>query len=237
MKLQRKHLLETTLLNFSAPNIKKLIAERDWANLALYDKIGAIYDFVRDEILFGYNYDDATPASQVLKDGYGQCNTKAVLLMALFRAVDIPCRLHGFTIEKKLQRGVVPELIYPITPDNILHSWVEIYYKEKWVNLEGFILDKPYLRALQIKFKSSDSLCAYGAGTNTLSAPEIEWRGRDTYIQNTGINHDYGIFDAPDDFFGRHQQPLSFAKRWMYQIFIRHWMNARVRNIRRKGEA
>ncbi len=39
-----------------------------------------------------------------MKDGYGQCNTKGTLFMALFRSVDIPCRFHGFTIDKKLQK-------------------------------------------------------------------------------------------------------------------------------------
>ncbi len=41
-----------------------------------YDRIGAAYDFVRNEILFGYNRTDAIPATEVLADGYGQCNTK-----------------------------------------------------------------------------------------------------------------------------------------------------------------
>ena len=128
--------------------------------MPLYERIGAVYHFVKDEIRFGYNKQDALTASQILQDGHGQCNTKGILLMALFRAVGIPCRLHGFTIKKSLQRGVVPELIYPITPENIVHSWVEIYYDGKWINLEGFILDADFLAALQEKFKDTKSLCA-----------------------------------------------------------------------------
>lgn len=41
---------------------------------------------VRDDIVFGYNIDDEIPASKVLADGYGQCNTKGTLFMALLRA-------------------------------------------------------------------------------------------------------------------------------------------------------
>mgnify|MGYP002241704325 CR=1 FL=1 len=48
------------------------------------------------------NVDDSIPASKVLKDGYGQCNTKGTLFMALLRACGVPCRIHGFTIDKKI---------------------------------------------------------------------------------------------------------------------------------------
>ena len=232
MKTLQNLLAETPLLDFNSDALQSLISKRGWKDLATYDRVGAVYSFVKDEIKFGYNKEDALPASQVLQDGIGQCNTKGILLMALFRSVGIPCRLHGFTIKKSLQRGVVPELIYPITPDNIVHSWVEIYYGGKWINLEGFILDADYLAALQTKFKSKTSICAYGAGTDNLAAPMVEWQGTDTYIQKTGINQDFGVFDSPDDFFKVHQQNLSPFKQAFYQFFVCHLMNRRAAKLR-----
>ena len=98
------HLAKTRLLDFDATSIAKLIEERGWADLPSDDRIGAIYDFVRNEITFGYNRADDIPASEVLADGHGQCNTKGTLLMALLRGVGVRCRLHGFTIHKALQR-------------------------------------------------------------------------------------------------------------------------------------
>ena len=97
------YLKETGLLDFSSPSVKTLVKERGWKTLAEAEKVKAIYDFVKNEILFGYNSGDDIKASRVLKDGYGQCNTKGTLFMALLRACDIPCRVHGFTIDKKLQ--------------------------------------------------------------------------------------------------------------------------------------
>ena len=91
-------------------------------------------------------------ASKVLSDGYGQCNTKGTLFMALLRACDIPCRIHGFTIYKKLQRGAMTGIVYHSAPKNILHSWVEVYLENRWYELEGFILDKAYLKQLQNRF-------------------------------------------------------------------------------------
>jgi len=230
--MSRNHLAETTMLDFSAQPIRQLIDQRKWRELSPDQRVGAAYDFVRNEIRFGYNSTDTLPASAVLADAYGQCNTKATLLMALLRGLDIPCRLHGFTIDKGLQRGVVPELVYPIAPRNILHSWVEVLLDGKWINLEGFILDEEVLSALQNRFPDRQSLCAYGAGTDRLQNPDVIWTGASTYIQQTGINQDFGVFDAPDDFYARHRQ-LTGLRDLFYRKFLRHWMNRRVGSIRR----
>lgn len=88
----------------NSPQIQSLILARNWKQLDDFHKIKEIYDFVRNEIKFGYNANDSVTATQVLKDGYGQCNTKGTLFMALLRGVGIPCRVHGFTINKLLQK-------------------------------------------------------------------------------------------------------------------------------------
>lgn len=106
-----QYLRETPMLNFSATNIQKLISNKEWKNADAYNRIRHIYNFVRDEIRFGYNVEDSIPASKVLDDGYGQCNTKGTLLMALLRGVSIPCRVHGFTIDKKLQKGATTVMV------------------------------------------------------------------------------------------------------------------------------
>ena len=65
-----QYLRETPLLNFSASSIQQLIKSRNWKSLDSCLRIRRIYDFVRDEILFGYNAGDNLPASAVLADGY-----------------------------------------------------------------------------------------------------------------------------------------------------------------------
>lgn len=223
----------TALLDYNSVPISDLTTRHGWASLPPYERIGAIYDFVRNDIKFGYNRADNIPASEVLSDGYGQCNTKATLLMALLRAVDVPCRLHGFTIKKSLQQGVVPPLVYPLAPKSILHSWVEVFYNGAWVNLEGFILDDAYLAQIQARFlPKSTALCGYGVGTERLDAPGVNWAGESTYIQQTGINQDFGVFETPNAFYRSHRQALSKPKNWLYRHVIRHWMNARVAKIR-----
>jgi hypothetical protein len=229
-------LQSTTLLDFSSSSIRKLIETRSWMRLPPKERLGAAYDFVRDEIAFGYNASDDLHASQVLADGIGQCNTKGTLLMALFRAMSIPCRLHGFTIDKRLQKGAVTGIAYVLAPQSIIHSWIEAWLDDRWFRLEGFILDYRYLNALQRRFSACQGpFVGYGAATPDLQNAPIEWRACDTFIQKEGINRDYGFFDAPDDFYARHGVNLSGPKRWLFQNVVRHQMNRNVDRIR--GEA
>jgi hypothetical protein len=62
--------------------------------------------------------------------------------------------------------------------------------------------------------------------------PAVEWSGTDTYIQRTGIDYDYGIFDSPDEFYAKHGSNLSGPRRVLYTWFVRHLMNATVVRIR-----
>ena len=230
-----QYLKETPILNFSNQQIQHLIKEKKWLELDTVERCKNIYNFVRDDILFGYNVSDNIPASEVLSDGYGQCNTKSTLLMALLRAVGIPNRLHGFTIDKRLQKGAITGIWYQLAPKNILHSWVEVYINEQWYFLEGVILDKAYLTSLQKENQDcTTTFCGYGAYTDNFQNPPIEWNLNNTYIQEKGINQDFGLFDSPDDFYAKHRQELNFIKQFMFDKIIRKKMNQNVSRIRNR---
>lgn len=229
----QRYLRLTTILDYNNKEIQDLISERKWMELDAVAKVKYIYDYVRDEILFGYNTSDSIKASEVLKDGYGQCNTKSSLLMALLRGVGIPNRIHGFTIDKALQKGAVTGLWYWLAPKNILHSWVEVWVGGAWYFLEGVILDKTYLTALQEQYKDCvTTFCGYGTYTNEFKNPPIEWNLNHTYIQKEGINQDFGLFETPDAFYAKHQQKLGKIKEFIFQKIVRHTMNKNVRTIR-----
>lgn len=229
-----KYLKETPMLNYSSDKIQKLIKERGWNELDKYNSIKQIYDYIRDEILFGYNIDDNICASKVLSDGYGQCNTKGTLFMALLRAVGVPCRVHGFTIDKELQKGAMTGFVYKNAPKNIFHSWVEVYLEGVWYELEAFIVDKAYLLELQrINSSCVGSFCGYGVAVNDFKNPIIEFERNNTYIQSEGINQDFGIYDCPDDLLKEHHQEMSLLKNFLYKNIGRHLMNRNVRKIRK----
>lgn len=227
------HLKATPLLNYEDSSIRNLIADRGWLELPESERIGSIYDFVRNDIAFGYNTSDDLSASSVLADGYGQCNTKTTLLMALLRGSGIACRFHGATIHKKLQKGVVEGTLYRIAPENIIHSWAEIFFEDRWVGLEGVILDASYLDGLRESVASDGgAFLGYGAGTDDINDPPVAWCGTDTAIQASGVNQDFGVFDGPDQFYKKHGANLTGLKGLLFKSFVRHRMNRKVASIR-----
>ncbi|ERT38354.1 MAG: transglutaminase-like domain-containing protein [Eubacteriales bacterium] len=228
-----KYLQETKMLDFSNNDIQQLIADKGWILQTDFEKIKSIYEYVRDKIKFGYNIDDSIPASRVLSDGYGQCNTKGTLFMALLRAVHIPCRVHGFTIDKKLQKGAMTGIVYKFSPNNVFHSWVEVYLDGVWYELEAFILDKEYLHKLQTaNLDCEGAFCGYGVAVKDFKHPIIDFNRNNTYIQSEGINQDFGIYDSPDELLQEHQQEMSIIKAFAYRNLGRHLMNRNVRKIR-----
>ena len=228
-----RYILETPLLDYSNMSIQQLVESQGWKKLETFECIKAIYVFVRDNILFGYNIDDNISASKVLADGYGQCNTKGILFMALLRSCSIPCRVHGFTIDKKLQKGAMTGLVYKLAPQNVFHSWVEVLLEGKWYELEAFILDKSYLERLQ-KLNSGcmGAFCGYGVAVKDFKNPVIDFNRNNTYIQSEGINNDFGVYDSPDDLLKEHHQEMSAIKAFVYRNYGRHLMNRNVKKIR-----
>lgn len=69
MDAQPRLLQPTRLLDFTHPAIEAVVEERGWRQLPTFERIGAVYDFVRNEIAYGCNEADELPASWVLADG------------------------------------------------------------------------------------------------------------------------------------------------------------------------
>ncbi|MCF6435588.1 transglutaminase family protein [Pseudoalteromonas sp. MMG022] len=228
----QEFLVHTPLLDFNHPDIQQLIESRHWHTLEKPAALKAIYDFVKDEVLFGYSATDSLTASEVLQQGYGQCNTKGTLLMALLRAVGIPCRLQGFVISNDLKQGVMPTWILMLAPKTIIHSWVEVYINEQWLELEGYIIDKGYLKAIQQRFiNHTGPFKGYGIATPCLQQPSNEFVGNHTYIQRESIIKSLGLFTVPDSFYHRFSN-LTGIKKWLYQHWLRHIINRRIKKIR-----
>lgn len=55
--MNTQYLEKTAMLDYDNVRIQQLIKRRKWKDLPDFERIRAIYDYVRDEILFGYNSD------------------------------------------------------------------------------------------------------------------------------------------------------------------------------------
>lgn len=231
-----RYLRQTPLLDYGHADIKCLIAERGWQALPERGKIAAVYNFVKDEIKFAYNPVERIPASQVLRAGYGQCNTKAVLLMTLLRGCGVPCRLHAFAVRKELQRGVLTGIVYWLAPRQIQHSWVEAQFEGEWLALEGVILDPEYIAGVRaISSMPDEHFCGFAVAADNLRQLVNEWRGTDTYIQHRAIVDELGMFDTPDDYYETHKPDVRGLKALLWRLVFCQRTNAIVQKIRGHG--
>ena len=102
------------------------------------DKATALYYFVRDEIQHNpyapsQHFEDYK-ASVTLKRGNGFCQHKAVLLVALSRAVGIPGRLGFVDVRDHLLSEKFRKMI---GGDNLLiqHGYAELYLHGRWTHV------------------------------------------------------------------------------------------------------
>jgi transglutaminase-like putative cysteine protease len=99
------------------------------------DKAVAVYYAVRDQIRYDpYRIDltvDGLKASTTLKAGYGWCVSKAVLLAACCRALDIPARLGFADVRNHLSTARMRERMK--TDIFYWHGYTEMLLEDKWV--------------------------------------------------------------------------------------------------------
>lgn len=101
------------------------------------DSARAIFYFVRDGIKYKIFTDELPPeifkASETLKRGYGFCIPKAVLMVALNRAAEIPARLHFADI---INHQLPPHILDRLRTNlMVFHGYVDLYLNSRWVSL------------------------------------------------------------------------------------------------------
>ena len=95
----------------------------------------ALFDAVRDDILYDPYYYDLSPggmrASAVLKKGRGYCVAKALLFTATARAAGIPSRLGFADVKNHLSTERLRKLMG--TDLFVYHGYSELFLGGKWV--------------------------------------------------------------------------------------------------------
>jgi hypothetical protein len=155
----------------------------------------------------GYNRNDNIPASEVLRDGYGQCNTKTILLMALARSANIPSRVHAYNITKDVQRGRHYAWLVFFMPRTTVFFWPEFFVNGKWLPLEKLVHEKTK------KWNS----CPFDGARYSLT-PVLE----ETVVE------DHGVFASPDTFFEDHSPTVYGWRRIGFWLLGRSLMNKKL---------
>jgi len=232
-----EYLQATRLVNLDAPAVRETATRLVRGTATPRDAAVKIYNFCRDEIKFGYNHRDAIPASEVLRDGYGQCNTKSVLLVTLLRAAGIPARFHLAQVDKAVQWDIMPPLAYRFAPDKVTHTWVEVYLDGHWLVLEGVIMDKPYFLAARRLLLESGREMGYAIGLppETLAGCAdgdcIDWDGTgDVTCQMTAVVADFGTAAGAEEFHRQHS--VTGLRSLLYEHHASQEMTERAARVR-----
>ncbi|MGF7025023.1 transglutaminase-like domain-containing protein [Sphingobacterium sp. HSC-15S19] len=229
----KKYLKETNILDYTNSSIQRIIEQRHWKCFDTVFRIKAIYNFVRDEIRFGYNHSNTLKSSQVLIDGFGNGNCKTILLMSFLRAVDIPCRIHGFVVDKSIIKGILDGVWYKLSPQKLLHSSVEVYVDDEWYMLEGIMLDSEYIKGfLKVKPEIRESLFIFGLFENGFENFILEKRISNEQAFRRSDVEDLGTYDSPDNLYNLHSQYFSVIKKFFFKNFARHRLNKIIDNVR-----
>jgi hypothetical protein len=197
-------------------------------------QFGRFVDFVRDDIRFGFPPEaDFTSASETLRLGIGQCNTKGTLLLALCRAADIPARMHFAPVRRSIQRGIYTGVWYALLPRRISHGWIEVNVDGRWRAVDSYINDTRFCvaaaRALARRgwgkgFSLAGTCTAVGQAFDVDHSP---------LVQMDAVEGDDGVWSDPADYYQspRYRNRTGPARRWLYRR-IAPRMNRRIEALR-----
>jgi transglutaminase-like putative cysteine protease len=135
MEEWEKYLKPTPIIDCGHKSIQEKANELEKGKEGIVKKARSLFNFVRDEIKYNPYLPRYLPehfrASNTLARGEGFCVQKAVLLVALSRAMGIPARLRFAIIKNHL----LPEKVAELLNTNILpdHGYTELYINGKWV--------------------------------------------------------------------------------------------------------
>ena len=222
------------LADYNHPKVQETALKLVQNKIDVREKIQQIFNFVRDEIKFGFPIEgDWTTASKTLETKIGQCNTKGTLFLALCKAAGIPARIHFSLIKREIQRGIFPEFLYILLPKKLSHSWIEVEVTGKWVRIDGYINDLIFFRGAKNKLSEKKWDTGFSiAGNNESLSPELNFE-QEKFEQMHAVTEDHGTWDDPIKYYqsNLYRNRPNIFKEILYRIFI-PYVNARINKIR-----
>ena len=199
-------------------------------------KLARLFAYVRDDISFGFPLaGDLVPASEVIRSGSGQCNTKSTLLLALCRAAGIPVRIHFSLIGREIQRGFFKGLSYWLMPRQISHSWIEVEIDGRWRRLDAYINDLPLQRAAVAELHRRGWQTGLSVALPTVGEPATDLDLDDErFVQMDAVTEDHGIWDDPAAYYASpaYRNRPGALRSWLYRRVLGH-VNERIARLRR----
>jgi hypothetical protein len=222
------------LADYNHPKVKNKANELMKGLTNLQQKVSAIFHFVRDDIKFAFPKEgDFVKASKTIDYGYGQCNTKTTLFLALCKAAGIPARIHFSGIQRDIQKGLFTGIAFWLMPKDISHSWIEIEINEKWVKIDAFINDWAFYKAGKNKLKEKGWDVGYSvACSKNESGIELDLKN-ERFVQMDAVTEDHGVYNEPMDYYNspKYKNRPSGFKLFIYRLMVGR-INKKVEKLR-----
>ncbi len=128
------YLKPTPFIDSDSKKVKNFVDQVCKTGQSKTEKAISLYYEVRDRFLYDpYKIDlsvKGLKASSVIENGYGFCIPKAILMIAVARAVDIPSRLHFADVKNHLTSEKLTKIFGDIF---VYHGYTELFLEGKWV--------------------------------------------------------------------------------------------------------
>lgn len=226
------------LADYDHPLVRETAERLTEDEVTVRGKLKELFLYVRDNIRFGFPEDgDFVKASDTIQQGFGQCNTKATLLLALCRAAGIPARIHFSLISKEIQKGFFTGLAYWLMPSRISHSWIEVEVDGNWRHIDTFINDKPLFKAAVLELKRRGWPIGFSVALTDGEASADLNLDDEEFQQMAAVTDDHGVWDDPSEYYAsvHYKNRPGRLKLWFYRRLIAG-INQRVEGLRAQGK-
>lgn len=227
------------LADFEEAIVKKTALKLISGEKTIRGKLDRIFHYVRDDIIFAFPEEgDLVKASETIQRGFGQCNTKATLYLALCKAARIPARIHFSLISRDIQKGFFSGIAYWAMPREISHSWIEVKIDGKWRRIDTFINDLPLFNAAIAEVEKLGWSTGYSIALGE-GKPSAELNlDKEAFQQMAAVTSDHGVWDEPAEYFAsaNYKNRPGALKLWLYRQMIGR-INNKVQNLRDKIDA
>ena len=135
--MHEEYLEPTEFIDSDSPEIREFARKAVDGAQTDREKAVKLYYAVRDGIYYDpYRIDPSRrgfKASTILKQGYGYCVAKAIVLTAVLRAEGIPCKLHFADVRNHLTTERLKKLMQ--TDTFYHHGYNDIWLDGRWIKV------------------------------------------------------------------------------------------------------
>lgn len=213
--------------------IQEKAAELTTGKSTPLEKLESIFNFVRDGIRFGFTPRwDEVRASEVMGYGFGYCNTKATLFLALCQASGIPARVHYGLIDVRIMRGIFPSFVLAMMPRAGGHSWIDVHLEGRWKHVDSYINDRAFYDRARRRLEASGLSFGYSVSfVDGKSSCDFNF-GERGFVHMGAVVEDHGSWEDPADYFASDKYLRFNAVQKAGYPMIAMLANRRIERIR-----